>query len=71
MTFDALPDGLEAELAALKPLRLTRPRHHRASSRSRRPEQRVLALVGELAARGRVLRRSRSAAPASKTSSSS
>jgi len=53
MTFDTLPDGLEAELAALKPLRLTvaRATVHFAMKET---GQRMLALVTELATRGRV-----------------
>jgi len=55
VTFDVLPEGIEQELAALRPLRL-----HVAGSTVamalREPERRVLALVTELAARGRVLR---------------
>ncbi len=55
LTFEALPEGLEAELSALNPLRLviTRTTVQIALKES---EQEVLALVGNLAARGRVLR---------------
>jgi ABC-2 type transport system ATP-binding protein len=53
MTFDVLPAGLEAELAALQPLRLsiTRTTLHFAMKDT---GQRVLALVSDLATRGRV-----------------
>jgi ABC-2 type transport system ATP-binding protein len=55
LTFDRVPEGLEAELAARRPLRL-----HVAGNTVeialKEDEARVLALVSELAQRGRVLR---------------
>ena len=55
MTFDELPEGLEAELARLNPLRLsvTRTTIQMALKDS---EQQVLALVTDIASRGRVMR---------------
>lgn len=55
LTFDALPDGLEAELAALKPLRLDISRTTVEFALKER-EADVLALVSRLAARGSILR---------------
>jgi ABC-2 type transport system ATP-binding protein len=53
MTFDVLPDGLEAELAALKPLRLTVARTT-VQFAMKETGQRMLTLMSELATRGRV-----------------
>jgi ABC-2 type transport system ATP-binding protein len=55
MTFDELPEGLEVELARRNPLRLsvTRTTIQMALKDS---EQQVLALVSDLASRGRVMR---------------
>jgi ABC-2 type transport system ATP-binding protein len=55
MTFEQLPEGLEAELAARNPLRL-RIRHNTVEVGLKESEDKVLALVAELATRGRVLR---------------
>jgi ABC-type multidrug transport system ATPase subunit len=55
LTFDRMPEGLEAELAARKPLRL----HVTGNTLEvalKEQEANVLALVNELAQRGRVLR---------------
>jgi ABC-type multidrug transport system ATPase subunit len=53
MTFDVLPVSLEAELSALKPLRLTVTRTTLQFA-MKDTGQRVLALVSDLATRGRV-----------------
>jgi ABC-2 type transport system ATP-binding protein len=55
MTFDQLPDGLESELAARQPLRLSVAQNTVAVA-LKEDETRVLSLVSELARRGRVLR---------------
>jgi ABC-2 type transport system ATP-binding protein len=55
MTFDALPAGLEAELAARQPLRLE-IHQNTVEIALKEPEDEVLALVAELGRRGRVLR---------------
>jgi ABC-2 type transport system ATP-binding protein len=55
LTFDRLPEGLEAELAARKPLRL-RVSGNSVEIALKEAEQNVLALVNELAQRGHVLR---------------
>jgi ABC-2 type transport system ATP-binding protein len=55
MTFDRLPEGIEAELEARQPLRLTLAQNT-VSVALKEDETRVLALVADLAARGRVLR---------------
>jgi ABC-2 type transport system ATP-binding protein len=55
MAFDRLPDGLEAELQALKPLHL-RVTGATVEIGLRMPEADILALVARLAARGTVLR---------------
>jgi ABC-2 type transport system ATP-binding protein len=55
ITFEQLPEGLEAELAARDPLRL-RVRHNTLEIALKEREDAVLALVAELATRGRVLR---------------
>ena len=55
LTFDSLPAGLEAELAARKPLRL-RVSGNSVEIALKEAEQNVLALVNELAQRGHVLR---------------
>jgi ABC-2 type transport system ATP-binding protein len=55
MTFDRLPDGIEAELRALEPLHL----HVNQNSIEiglKMPEEKVLDLVSSLSKRGRVLR---------------
>jgi ABC-2 type transport system ATP-binding protein len=55
LTFEALPDGLEAELRALQPLRLGISRTT-VQIALKEPERDVLALVSRLAARGHLLR---------------
>ena len=55
ITFDRLPDGLEAELRALKPLHL-RVRDATVELGLKMPEAEVLSLVSRLASRGTVLR---------------
>jgi ABC-2 type transport system ATP-binding protein len=55
VTFEALPAGLEQELAALRPARLAIS-GTTIELALKEPESRVLALVSELATRGRVLR---------------
>jgi ABC-2 type transport system ATP-binding protein len=55
LTFDRLPEGLEAELAARHPLRL-RVSGNTIEVALKEQETDVLALVNELAKRGRVLR---------------
>ncbi|MGE3705804.1 MAG: ABC transporter ATP-binding protein [Vicinamibacterales bacterium] len=55
MTFDVLPEGLEAELRALRPLRLGISRAT-VQIALKESERDVLALVSRLAARGRLLR---------------
>jgi ABC-type multidrug transport system ATPase subunit len=55
ITFDRLPDGLEAELRALAPLHL-RVSQNTVEVGLKMPEAEVLQLVGRLAARGTVLR---------------
>jgi ABC-type multidrug transport system ATPase subunit len=55
MTFDRLPEGLEAELRALEPLHL-RVSQNTVEVGLKMPEARVLELVSGLAARGTVLR---------------
>jgi ABC-2 type transport system ATP-binding protein len=55
MTFDRLPEGLESELAGRRPLRMTIGQNT-VEVALREDEARVLALVAELAQRGRVLR---------------
>jgi ABC-2 type transport system ATP-binding protein len=55
LTFDRLPEGLEAELAARQPLRL-RVSGNTIEVALKEQETDVLALVNELAKRGRVLR---------------
>jgi ABC-2 type transport system ATP-binding protein len=55
VTFDELPVGLEQELAALQPARLAIS-GTTVELALKEPESRVLALVSQLATRGRVLR---------------
>jgi ABC-2 type transport system ATP-binding protein len=55
VTFDQLPPGLEQELAALQPARLV-VSGTTVELALKEPESRVLALVSEMATRGRVLR---------------
>jgi ABC-2 type transport system ATP-binding protein len=55
LTFDSLPPGLEAELAARSPLRLN-VSGNTVEVALKEPEQQVLRLVNELAQRGHVLR---------------
>ena len=55
ITFERLPDGLEAELRALDPLHL-RLSDNTVELGLKMPEADVLALVSRLAARGPVLR---------------
>jgi ABC-2 type transport system ATP-binding protein len=55
VTFEALPPGLEQELAALHPARLA-VSGTTVELALKEPESRVLALVSQMAARGRVLR---------------
>jgi ABC-2 type transport system ATP-binding protein len=55
MTFDRLPEGIEAELAALRPLRL-QVNHNSLDVALKAEESRVLDLVTSLSKRGRVLR---------------
>ena len=55
LTFETVPDGLEAELALLQPLRLVVSRSTVQMS-LKESEAQVLALVGRLATRGRILR---------------
>jgi len=55
LTFDRLPDGLEAELVARRPLRL-RVSGNSVEVALKDEEQNVLRLVNELAQRGHVLR---------------
>jgi ABC-2 type transport system ATP-binding protein len=55
ITFERLPDRIEQELAALAPLRLSIS-GTTVEMALKEPESRVLALVSELATRGRVLR---------------
>jgi ABC-2 type transport system ATP-binding protein len=55
MTFDALPEGIEAELARLEPVRM-QVDGNTIELALRAEEARVLELVSELARRGRVLR---------------
>jgi len=55
LTFEKLPDGLAEELAARHPLRL-RVSGHSIEIALKEPEAAVLALVNELAQRGRVVR---------------
>jgi ABC-2 type transport system ATP-binding protein len=55
LTFERLPEGLEAELAARQPLRL-RVSGNTIEVALKEQETDVLALVNELAKRGRVLR---------------
>jgi ABC-2 type transport system ATP-binding protein len=55
MTFAQVPPGLEAELSFLHPLRLSVTRTTLQMA-LKEPEHRVLALVSDLASRGRVLR---------------
>ena len=55
MTFEEVPPGLEAELSLLHPLRLSVTRTTLQMA-LKEPERRVLALVSDLASRGRVLR---------------
>ncbi len=55
MTFDRLPEGLEAELARLEPLRL-KINHSTVELSLKAEEARVLEVVSALARRGRVLR---------------
>jgi ABC-type multidrug transport system ATPase subunit len=55
ITFDQLPDGLEQELAARRPIRLT-VTQNTVEITLKEDERAVLALVSALAARGRVLR---------------
>jgi ABC-2 type transport system ATP-binding protein len=55
ITFDRLPPGLEAELAARRPIRLT-VTQNTVEITLKEDERDVLALVASLAARGRVLR---------------
>jgi ABC-2 type transport system ATP-binding protein len=55
LTFDSLPDGLEAELRARNPLRLSISRST-VQVALKESEQDVLVLVSRLAARGRILR---------------
>jgi ABC-2 type transport system ATP-binding protein len=55
MTFDRLPDGIEAELRALNPMHLAIA-GNTIEIGLRMPEAEILALVARLAARGTVLR---------------
>jgi ABC-2 type transport system ATP-binding protein len=55
VTFDSVPPGLEEELAALHPARLV-VSGNTVELALKEPESRVLALVSEMAMRGRVLR---------------
>ena len=55
LTFDEMPDGLEADLAARQPLRL-RMSGNTVEVALKEKEANVLALVNELAQRGHVLR---------------
>jgi ABC-2 type transport system ATP-binding protein len=55
LTFDELPPGLEADVAALRPLRMTISGTTLQMS-LKEDEQRVLAFIGRLAARGPVRR---------------
>jgi ABC-2 type transport system ATP-binding protein len=55
VTFDAVPPGLEEELAALHPARLL-VSGNTVELALKEPESRVLALVSDIAMRGRVLR---------------
>lgn len=55
LTFDALPDGIEQELAALRPLRMDVSRTTIGLA-LKESEADVLALVSRLATRGRILR---------------
>jgi ABC-2 type transport system ATP-binding protein len=55
MTFEHLPEGIEQELAALAPLRLSIT-GTTVEMAVKEPESRVLALVSQLSERGRVLR---------------
>jgi ABC-2 type transport system ATP-binding protein len=55
LTFETLPEGLEGELTARKPLRL-QVRGNNVEIALKEPESAVLALVNELAQRGRVAR---------------
>jgi len=55
VTFDQLPAGLERELAALHPARLA-VSGTTVELALKEPESRVLALVSDMATRGRVLR---------------
>src|SRR5262249_3029279 len=55
LTFERVPDGVEAELAARGALR-TRISGNTVEVALKADEQQVLALVSELAKRGRVLR---------------
>jgi ABC-type multidrug transport system ATPase subunit len=55
ITFDRLPDGLQAELQALAPLHL-RVSDNTVELGVKMPEAEILALVSRLAARGTVLR---------------
>jgi ABC-2 type transport system ATP-binding protein len=54
-TFDKLPEGVEAELRAMNPRRLS-VSQNTVEVTLKAPEQEVLALVTRLASRGRVLR---------------
>jgi ABC-2 type transport system ATP-binding protein len=55
ITFDALPNGIEAELRARDPIRLT-VAQNTVEITLKEDERSVLALVADLATRGRVLR---------------
>jgi ABC-2 type transport system ATP-binding protein len=55
ITFDRLPEGLEADLRALEPIHL-RVSQNTVELGLKMPESRVLELVSDLAARGTVLR---------------
>jgi len=55
VTFDRLPEGLEAEIRSYGPLRF-RISHNTVVVTIKEEESRVLDVVGALARRGRVLR---------------
>ncbi len=55
LTFDKLPEGIEAELRALRPLHL-HVNQNTVEIGLKMPEEKVLELVSNLARRGRVLR---------------
>ena len=67
----ALPEDLRPSCAALRPARASRDAQHRASSKLKDDERRVLELVEPRSPGAGACCGSRSAAPASRTSSSS